>query len=72
MFETTVGIGFKNFPGLPVGLWEKGTRQGGQGNWKGGKGEGKGGEEKVRTNLYPPPTYENVPTRLFCHNMIQV
>jgi len=34
---------------LPMGLWEKGMRQGGQGNWE-------GGEEKVRTNLYPPLT----------------
>ena len=55
-----------------MGLWEKGMRQGGQGNWvKEGKGEGKEGEKKVRTNLYPP-TYENVPTRLFCHHMIHV
>ena len=41
---------------LPMGLWEKGMRQGGQLNWEGGKGERKGGEEKVRTNLYPPLT----------------
>jgi len=40
-----------------MGLWEKGMRQGGQGNWvKEGKGEGKEGEKKVRTNLYPPLT----------------
>jgi len=72
VFETTVGIGFKNLPGLPMGLWEKGTRQGGQGNWEGGerRREGRGREGSYK--FVPPPTYENVPTRLFYHNMIHV
>ena len=57
---------------LPMGLWEKGMMQGGQGNWEGGERRREGRGREGSHKFVPPPTYENVPTRLFCHNMIHV
>jgi len=44
-----------------MGLWEKGMRQGGQGEGGERRREGRGKEGLYK---FVPPTYENVPTRL--------
>jgi len=73
VFETTVGIGFKHFSWTANGIMGEG-HEAGRARELGRRGKEKGREGKRRFAQIctPPPTYENVPTRLFCHNMIHV